>query len=69
MLTRTYRAVVALKVMVTVLLLAFGSKVYPAEPTTVEKLEPSVEPCTDRVSVRAAHAVDGGSFSTILPTL
>ena len=55
--------------METVLLLAVGSNVYPAEPTMVAKFEPSVEPCTERVSVRAAHAVAGGSFSTILPTL
>ena len=55
--------------MVTVLLLAFGSKTYPAEPTIVVKFEPSVEPRIDSVSVRAPHAVDGGNRSTTLPTL
>ena len=62
MFARTYRAVVALNVMVTVLLLLFGSKLYPAEPTMVEKFEPSVDPSSDRVCVRAPQAVDGGSF-------
>jgi hypothetical protein len=68
MFTRTYLAVAALNVMVTVLLLAFGSKVYPADALIVEKLEPSVDPCTDSVCVRADHAVAGGSLSTTLPT-
>ncbi len=67
MFARTYRAVAALKVMVTVLLSAFGSKLYPAEPTIVEKVEPSVEPSSDRVWVRALQAVDGGSLRTTLP--
>jgi hypothetical protein len=69
MFARTYRAVVALNVMVTVLLLAFGSKVYPVEPTMVEKFEPSAEPSSDNVSVRVFQAVDGGSLSTTLPML
>src|ERR1700733_6436895 len=69
MFTRTYRAVVALNVIVTVLLLAFGSKVYPAEPAMVEKFEPSVDPSTDKVSVRAPHAVDGGSRRVTWPML
>ena len=69
MFARTYRAVVAPNVMVTVLLLAFGSNVYPAEPTMVEKFEPSVEPSSDSVCVRAPHAVDGGSFKVTLSML
>src|SRR5260221_106917 len=68
MFARTYRAVVALNVMITVLL-AFGSKVYPAEPTMVEKFEPSVDPSSDRVSVRAPQAVEGGSLRVTLPML
>ena len=43
-------------------------KVYVAELTAVLKVEPSVLVCTDRVWVRVAHAVDGGSFSVTLPT-
>ena len=49
------------------LLLALGSKVNPAEPTIVLKVDPSVDPCTDRVSVRALQAVAGGSLRTTLP--
>ena len=65
MLSRTYRVVVALKEIVTVLLFADGSKVYPAEATSVENVEPSALPWTASVWVRAPHEVDGGSF---LPT-
>ena len=63
MFTRTYLAVTGLNVIVTVLLLAFGSNVYPAELTIVEKFEPSVEPRTDSVSVLVFQAVSGGSLS------
>ena len=45
----------------------FGSNVYPAEPTSVVNVVPSVLPCTDSVWVRAPHDVDGGSFSTTRP--
>nr|MCF0101806.1 hypothetical protein [Streptomyces sp. MH191] len=34
----------------------------------MDQPEPSVLPSTDRVSVRAPHAEDGGSFSTSLRT-
>ena len=64
---RTYRRVVGVKLIVTVLPEA-GLKVYPAEPTTVEYDEPSVEPRTDRVCVLVCHAVEGGSLSTTRPT-
>ena len=64
MFSRTYRVVVALKLIVTVLAFAVGSNVYPAEATMSLKLEPSVLPRTARVSVRAPQDVDGGSFRT-----
>src|SRR5487761_1269725 len=50
----------------TVLLLVFGSKLYPAEPTIVEKFVPSVEPSSDRVSVRGPQLDSGGSLRTTL---
>jgi hypothetical protein len=68
MLTRTKRAVVGGTVIGTVLAVA-GLKVYVAEGTTVANVEPSVLVCTDRVCVRVAHAVAGGSFSVTLPML
>lgn len=46
-----------------------GLKVYPAEDLSVLKVEPFVEPRTERVSVRVAHAAAGGSFSTRRPTV
>jgi len=49
MFSRTYRVVVAPKLIVTTLL---AGKVYPVDATIVVKLELSVEPCTDSVSVR-----------------
>ncbi len=50
--------------MVTVLLPLDGLKVYPAEATMVEKVDPSVLPWTDSVSVLVAQSVEAGSFST-----
>jgi hypothetical protein len=64
-LIRTYRAFAAVKEIVTVFAVV-GLKVYVADATSVEKFVPSVLPSTDRVWVRVAHDVDGGSLSTTL---
>ena len=61
MFTRTYRSVVAVNVMVTVLLVA-GSKVYVADDLMVVKAEPSVLPDSDSVWLRAPQAA--GSWRT-----
>ena len=60
-LTRTYRADVAGKVIVTVLPVA-GLKTRPAEADSVVNEEPLVLPCIDSVCVRVPQP--GGSFST-----
>jgi hypothetical protein len=60
MFSRRYRAVVD-SATVTVLPAA-GSKVYPADPTTVANVDPSVLPSTERVWVRVPQP--DGSFST-----
>ena len=61
MLTRTYRVLAAPKLIDTELP-EFGSNVYVAHATMVEKLVPSVLPCTESVCVRALQPV--GSLST-----
>src|SRR5947209_3137591 len=53
--------------MVTVLPLA-GSNAYPCDATRSVNVEPVALPCTDSVSVRAAHP-DVGSLSTTRSTL
>ncbi len=58
MFSRRYRAVVAVKLIVTVLLDA-GSNRYPAEATMSVKLLPVVLPCTASVSVRAPQPETG----------
>ncbi len=58
---RTYRVEVAVKLMVTVLLLA-GLNVQPVDATIVEKLTLSRLPWTERVWVRVPQPL--GSFST-----
>jgi hypothetical protein len=68
MLTRTNWAVVVGTVIDTVLAVA-GLNVYVAEATAVVNVEPFVLVCTDRVCVRVAQAVAGGSFSVTLPML
>src|SRR5690242_16294485 len=65
MFSRTYRVVVALKPIDTVLAL-FGSKLYPADATMSEKVEPVVLPCTDSVSVRAPQFAVGSLSTTLL---
>jgi hypothetical protein len=62
--SRTYRALVTGKVIVTVLPVE-GLNVYPADATIVAKLEASVLPWTDSVWVRVLHELDGGRSSTI----
>src|ERR1700731_2277366 len=66
--SRTYRALAAGKVIVTVFPVE-GSNVYPADPTIVGNVEPFVLPRTDRVWVLGLHALDGGRSSTILRKL
>src|SRR2546430_13077302 len=66
--SRRYRWLVAANVIVTLLPVA-GSKRYPAPPTIVANVAPSVEPSTDSVSVRAPQAEAGGSLSTIRLTV
>ncbi len=63
--SRTYRALAAGKVIVTVLPVE-GLNVYPADPTIVANVEPSALPRTDRVWVLVPHELDGGRSSTIL---
>ena len=45
-----------------------GLNVYAADGTNVVKLVPLVEPNTERVSVRVAHAVDGGRSRVTEPS-
>ena len=46
-----------------------GSKMYPAEATTVAKWRRRGCPAPTASGVRVAQAVGGGSFSVTLPTL
>jgi hypothetical protein len=62
--SRTNRALVEGNVIVTVLPVE-GLKVYPADPTIVVNVDPSVLPWTDSVWVRVLHDVAGGRSSTI----
>ena len=68
MFSRTYRAVAAVKSIVTVLP-EDGLKAYPALAFRVLKLEPLVLPCTVSVWVRVAHAAAGGSLRMVWLTL
>jgi hypothetical protein len=62
--SRTYRALADGNVIVAVLPVE-GLNVYPADPTIVEKSDPSVLPWTDSVWVRVVYEDDGGRSSTI----
>ena len=62
--SRTYRALVAGRVIVTVLPVE-GLNVYPVGATIVEKPDPSVLPDAVSVWVRVLHEDDGGRSSTI----
>ncbi len=65
MFSRTYRALAAVKLIVTVLL-ADGSKTRPAEAERSEKEVPFVLPCTARVSVLAPQFAVGSFRMTWL---